>query len=428
MSPDSVLYYAEKLKIAGRESHFPPAEALGYANTGYALKQLDNRASALENSIKALKIAENYSNYRVLSMVYDVLGIVYPVEDPRHLKYLFKALEISNKGTDHKEKAIILTNIGTAYHSRGILDSALIYKQQTYELLTRKDKIWDRPFIQSTQVGALIGLGRIHSDLGNIDLASTYCRMALNKATRSYFDGRVLYSAYRGMADFFQRTGAADSAFFYNQKIFKLAGNTRNSWKVSSADYLYKYFKGRIQTDSALKYLEARSLAISKIDSSNQLLKVQSLSFLEDLRQKDRLAREGELTLERRNNLQYAAIAFGLVCLIIAFLLLSRSIITSTKVIQFFGVITLLISFEFLNLLLHPFFGKITDHSPILMLLAMVCIAALLVPLHHRIEKWTIQKLVEKNKEIRLENARKTIAQLEPAYAEAMSDTKKFNS
>ena len=420
MSPDSVLFYSEKLKIAGRESHFPPAEALGYANIGFALKQLDYRASALENSIKALKIAENHSNYRALSMVYDVLGIVYPVEDPKRLSYLFKALEVSSRGIDHKEKTIMLTNIGTAYYSRGILDSALIYQQQAYELLIRKDKIWDRPFIQTAQVWVLTGLGRIHSDLGNIDLASTYYRMALNKATSSYYDVRILYSAYRGMADFFQRTGAADSAFFYNQKIFKLAGDTRNSWKVNSADYLYKYFKGRIQTDSALKYLEARSLAISKIDSSNQLLKVQSLSFLEDLRQKERLAREAELSAERKNNLQYAAIAFGLVCLIISFLLLSRSIITSTRVIRFFGVITLLICFEFLNLLLHPFFEKITNHSPILTLLALVCIAALLVPLHHRVEKWTIQKLVEKNKQIRLENARKTIVDLEPAVADLL--------
>ena len=48
-----------------------------------------------------------------------------------------------------------------------------------------------------------------------------------------------------------------------------------------------------------------------------------------------------------------------------------------------------------------------------LMLLALVCIAALLVPLHHRVEKWATAKLVEKNKKIRLANAKKTIEQLE---------------
>ena len=81
--------------------------------------------------------------------------------------------------------------------------------------------------------------------------------------------------------------------------------------------------------------------------------------------------------------------------------------------IEFLGVIALLIVFEFLNLLLHPFLERITNHSPIVMLLALVCIAALLVPLHHKAEKWATAKLVEKNKKIRLAAAKKTIEQLE---------------
>ncbi len=81
--------------------------------------------------------------------------------------------------------------------------------------------------------------------------------------------------------------------------------------------------------------------------------------------------------------------------------------------IEYFGVIALLIVFEFLNLLLHPFLERVTHHSPVLMLLALVCIAALLVPLHHRVEKWAISRLVEKNKQIRLAAAKKTIEQLE---------------
>jgi hypothetical protein len=34
---------------------------------------------------------------------------------------------------------------------------------------------------------------------------------------------------------------------------------------------------------------------------------------------------------------------------------------------------------------------------PVLMLLALVCIASLLVPMHHKAEKWATVKLVEKN-------------------------------
>jgi NADH:ubiquinone oxidoreductase subunit 3 (subunit A) len=95
------------------------------------------------------------------------------------------------------------------------------------------------------------------------------------------------------------------------------------------------------------------------------------------------------------------------------FLLLSRRYITNARVIRFLGVVVLLLVFEFLNLLLHPFLEKLTHHNPVLMLLALVCIAALLIPLHHRLEKWASNKLIEKNKLLRLAAAKKTIEQLE---------------
>lgn len=94
------------------------------------------------------------------------------------------------------------------------------------------------------------------------------------------------------------------------------------------------------------------------------------------------------------------------------------SFINNTKLISFFGVIALLLVFEFFNLLLHPFLEKITHHSPILMLLALVCIAALLVPLHHKLEKWITEKLVQKNKATRMANAIKTIEILEEKIIE----------
>jgi hypothetical protein len=83
-------------------------------------------------------------------------------------------------------------------------------------------------------------------------------------------------------------------------------------------------------------------------------------------------------------------------------------------VIKFIGIIGLLIVFEFINLLIHPFLERITHHSPIGMLLVLVCLAALLIPLHHKLEKWITHKMVEKNKRIRLAAAKRTIQKLEP--------------
>jgi hypothetical protein len=93
--------------------------------------------------------------------------------------------------------------------------------------------------------------------------------------------------------------------------------------------------------------------------------------------------------------------------------MLSHSVVANQRLIRFLGVISLLIVFEFLNLLLHPWLRAVTHHSPILMLLSMVCVAALLVPLHHRLEHRITHKMIEKNNTLRLAAAKRTIHQLE---------------
>ena len=103
---------------------------------------------------------------------------------------------------------------------------------------------------------------------------------------------------------------------------------------------------------------------------------------------------------ERKNNLQYAAITIGLITFIILFFLLSRSIIVKTKFIEFFGVLGLLAVFEFINLFIHPYLAHATNDSPVLMLVVLIAIAALLIPLHHKLQHWITGIMVEKNKKI----------------------------
>ena len=111
-------------------------------------------------------------------------------------------------------------------------------------------------------------------------------------------------------------------------------------------------------------------------------------------------------------------IGLGVIALVVIYLLLSRSFITSPSLIHYFGVIALLLVFEFFNLLLHPFLEKITNHSPVLMLLGLVCIGAILIPLHHKLEKLATSRLIEKNRQVRLKAAKETIQELDAKNAE----------
>jgi diacylglycerol kinase len=99
---------------------------------------------------------------------------------------------------------------------------------------------------------------------------------------------------------------------------------------------------------------------------------IQLMTFENEMKQQELAAKKIKAALQSKQNIQYALIALGIIILISFYLLLSRSFITNTKMIEFFGVVALLIVFEFLNLLLHPFLERTTHHSPVLMLLALV--------------------------------------------------------
>ena len=60
------------------------------------------------------------------------------------------------------------------------------------------------------------------------------------------------------------------------------------------------------------------------------------------------------------------------------------------------GIISLLILFEYLTLLLHPYVVEITNHTPLYEMLIFVSIAAFLIPAHHRVEHWFIEKLTQR--------------------------------
>ena len=189
--------------------------------------------------------------------------------------------------------------------------------------------------------------------------------------------------------------------------------NNNNTLKLAGAGFMRQVFDSLHHSDSAYYYSRMEAKINAEIFSQNNLNKMQSLAFNEQIRNIEKQARELEEEQQRKQNIQYALMALGIITFIIAFLLLSRRHITNTKVIQFLGVVALLVVFEFLNLLLHPFLERITHHSPVLMLMALVCIAALLVPLHHKLEQWATHKMIEKNKAVRLAAAKKTIEQLE---------------
>ncbi|MDB5231300.1 MAG: Tetratricopeptide repeat-containing protein [Chitinophagaceae bacterium] len=400
-STDSNMFYARKVLEIGQQRKINSLESVGYAEVGYTFYRLDNKAKGYEYVLKGLKIAEPDNNPRVMGAMYLLLGN-FKTGKAKIFDYK-KAVALWQSAGDSKNYG--LTNLAKAYIETGQFDSALICATMAYEAARRVKYDVVIPYI-------LLELGQIHEGLKNPALSVTYYRLALDDAKAKH-SNRLLRNAYLRLAGFYKNTGVADSNFFYSKNAYDISSSETISWVITPAYSLYEIYSKQNKIDSALKYLLTYTSAKDSLNTIQEVQKMQSLDFAEQLRQQEIVVAELKLKEERKQNIQYAAIAITLITFIILFLLLSRSIIVKTKFIEFFGVLGLLALFEFINLFIHPYLAHATNDSPVLMLLVLIAIGALLIPLHHKLEKWITKIMVEKNKKIRLEAAKKTIQQLE---------------
>lgn len=320
----------------------------------------------------------------------------------------YSKMSIDFAGNDQNLISRIYNGIACIYGEGKMPDSGMAYAEKAVKMDGELKN--DKQLAISTST-----LGENYIAAGEYDVALPFLRRTAAFYKRDGARGPYLDAYLKNdFAEVFLATKMYDSSKYYaRQALLVSVPFDIKDQSMRSYEYLYKDFEQTNQQDSLNKYFRLSMIIKDSLLSLEKVKSIEALTFQEQLRQQEADAEKARAEEERQQNIQYALMALGIISFVIVFLLLSRRHITNTKVIRFLGVVALLVVFEFLNLLLHPPLEKITHHSPILMLLALVLIASLLVPLHHRIEKWTTTKLVEKNKTIRLAVAKKTIEQLE---------------
>ncbi|MBK6774579.1 MAG: hypothetical protein IPG74_01590 [Flavobacteriales bacterium] len=250
-------------------------------------------------------------------------------------------------------------------------------------------------------------LAVIHDDMyGNRVIAREYLKKAL--AVPGAMEHPIAYMRlYMTMSKFQLTDGRADSALHY-ANLIRDRKDLLNPFEVVEMFGLYKEIYDTTNADSALKYYRLAETAQAALEVTRGRQQAALLQMKKEMEIDQQLA-------SRTRNIQFGIIALIVITLGIFLLIFSRTSVVGPKAIKNLSLIALLLFFEFINLLLHPFLDRITNHSPILMLLCMAAIAGLLIPLHHRMEKLITNMLVSKNNRVRLEAARRTIEELEGA-------------
>jgi len=302
----------------------------------------------------------------------------------------------------------IYNGIACIYGEGKMPDSGMVYAQKSVNLATELKL--GMPLAISTST-----LGENYIAAGQYDIALPFLRRAFDYYQK-YNAPSPHLDAYlkNDFAEVFLATKMYDSANYYARQALKVSIPFKEKEQSMRAyEYLYKSFEQTNQQDSLNKYFRLAMTTKDSLFSLEKIKSIQALSFREDLRQQEIATEKLKAEEERHQNIQYALITLGIIIFITLFLLLSRAVIVNEKLISFFAILGLLIIFEFINLLIHPWLAHFTHESPVLMLLALVLIAALLIPMHHKMEHVIKEKLVEKNKAIRLAAAKKTIEKLE---------------
>ena len=407
---DSLQYATEQMLKIASGTHQDSLFAKAYVEIGNYFSNISDYKQALENEFKSLSFAEkDKSNYDIYLATKEIGATFKRLKNySEALRYLKKAetflKETPLGSTDASNRTY--THLSEVFLGLDQPDSALRYIQLANESTSKEKDTYGYARV-------LYIFATVYKAKGDTDLAESYYKKCI-----VFSNAENIYAPYvTATTDYGQHLFDGDKYNLskeYTLNSFNKALQAKYKLgMINAAALLRKVYYAIGQKDSSYFYADVKDAYSDSVFNEQQRNQIQNLAFSQQIKEKEDEANLSEEADQRKQNIQYALLALGIISFIIIFLLLSRSFITNTKLIEFLGVIALLIVFEFLNLLLHPFLERVTHHSPVLMLLALVCIAALLVPLHHKVEKWATAKLVEKNKQIRLAAAKKTIEQLE---------------
>jgi len=385
---DSALNYANRAREFSQKIGYVKGEIRSLTLIGSIMIMTGNFPKALEIGLEALTKSEASGDERLIASSYRLLNGVYSEQGDlkQALPYGLKEKKINEKTNDERTLSSNLVNIGNDYRQSDQLDSARIYLNQALNIALR---------IGNTGViaASYLNLGMIHTKMKQYDIAIGYLRLAIPNFKIDNNPLNLLISTYDALAEIYDSTNQADSAFYYARLTYNKAKEMDYIWGVlSSSQRLASLFKKSKQLDSSIVYYEIAMAAKDSSTSQEKQKQIQALTFNEELRQIKIAKQKSEEVAARKRNLELAGIAIFIPLFLFAVLLLGRRKVKS-RTIEFLGILGLLFLFEFIVLLAHPYIGQWTHESPLWMLLILVAVAAILIPLHHRSEAWIKKKL-----------------------------------
>ena len=156
--------------------------------------------------------------------------------------------------------------------------------------------------------------------------------------------------------------------------------------------FLSELYKKENKIDSAFVYHQIMYNLRDSLQSIEKVKRLESITIEEQLRQKEIAEQLEQDKKEMREKLQLLFIGIMIPAFFLLSIYLSKKKV-HRKIIEYSGIVSLLLLFEYITLLIHPLVAEKTNHSPFLEIIILVLIASIITPLHHRIEHWLMNRL-----------------------------------
>ena len=387
-NPDTALYLSQEALYLARHKKYAEGESRALGILANTFMAIGNYPKALEFNLEKLRLEEKRNTPRNLASVLMNIGIVYVFQEEYRmaLQYYAEADSVMTKNNVEDLKYNIALNTGDAYNRLDISDSAYFYFSKSLELAKKRK---DDQLIGNS----LTGLGHSYLKLGDYPASLLNYHDAIT-LLQKVADDETLCEAALGLAKLYQKLNKDDSARYYanlSLSVSKKDGFLAKEFDV--ANFLTGHYKKIKNIDSAFAYSDLVHELNDSLNSKAKIREAQVLSSNEQFRQRA-IEEEKRIAAKKRyQQLQLLLIGIFIPGLFLLTLLISQSKI-HVRVVRVLGVLSLLFFFEYLTLLLHPTVSELTDHIPIYEILIFVGVAAILIPLHHRLEHWLIHRLI----------------------------------
>ncbi len=389
---DSALYYADQNLTLAKKIDSLKFESASYKQIGDAFRALGDYPNALIFYLKRLEMDEKENNPYKKAISLNSIGAVYEYENDyeRSLNYMQKAERIIDSNDIDELKSMIYVNLCDVYEKTDNLSNAFLYGRKSLQ--------------QAQKLNDTLNIGMSYNNLANafaknnqIDSALKYYKRGLPflEKTNTY---HTICESYNGMSELMKKTNNIDSAIYYAKASATLAQKMKlNNYYLKSCNLLSQEFAVTNRFDSAYYYQSEAMLLKDSVFNDEKAKQLQLLTMKEEIRQKD--IAEAAAKEKENFNRKLQLLAIGLLIPVFFFItiLLSKRKV-KTRVVEFTGILSLLILFEYITLLIHPAIENFTNGTPIYEIVIFIIIAAILTPAHHHTERWLIDKLTIQNK------------------------------